>query len=205
MKHHIIACACMLVGLVGLVGCASAPSTPETTYFRLPPRAAVTPLEAPLFADPLSVDTLLADGLYSDQALLYSLDPEAARVRAYHYQLWLDPPVRMLQRRLIATLRARQVAPMVADRLPTHIRQVRVSGRIERFERVQRATGWVSVVSLVLRVDGPDGGLPLLLREYRAEVAASGASVRDSVAATGVALDQISADFLRDLQTLGNG
>ncbi len=194
----ILAWISFLIVLLG--GCASTSGIPDTTYFRLPSRAAVVALPTPLFAQPISVDTLIADGLYSDQALIYSLDPEAARLRAYHYQLWVDPPVRMLQRRLIGALRDFNASTVVADRLPSQAVRLRVSGRIERFERVLRATGWVSVVQLQLRVESSDNELPLLLREYSAEVPGSGPSVKDSVTAMGDALDKVLADFLRDLQ-----
>ena len=195
----------VIVGLLMLMGCATAPGIPETTYFRLPPRADVKPLDAPLFDVPVSVDTFIADGLYSDQALIYSLDPDGALLRAYHYQLWVDPPVRMLQRRLLGALRDLNASVVVADRLPSSAKRVRISGRIERFERVRRASGWVSVVSLMLRVEGADDGLPLLLREYREEVPAAGSSMRDSVQAMGQACDRVFADFLRDMTIAARG
>lgn len=185
-----------------LAGCAATPGIPDTTYFRLPPSAPVAALATPLFEHPISVDTLIADGLYSDQALIYSLDPEGARLRAYHYQLWVDPPVRMLQRRLIGVLRDINASSVVADRLPSQTTRLRVSGRIDRFERVRRASGWVAVANLHLRVEGvDDSGVPLLLRDYTHEEPADGDSVRDSVQAMSTALDRILADFLRDLQT----
>lgn len=197
-------CLCFLLAAL-LAGCASGPGIPDTTYFRLPPRTPVEPLAQPLFAQPITVDTLLADGLHSDQALIYSLDPQGARLRGYHYQLWVDPPVRMLQRRLIGALRDFNAADLVTDRLPSQTARLRVSGRIERFERIRRGEGWVAAVGLQLRVDGPEGGLPLLLRDYAHEVAAEGTSVRDSVVAMGLALDRIQVEFLRDLQEAAGG
>ncbi len=195
----------VFVIVILLAACATAPGIPDTTYFRLPPRAEITPLATPLFDLPISVDTLIADGLYSDQALIYSLDPEGARLRAYHYQLWVDPPVRMLQRRLTGALRDLNAASVVADRLPSSTKRVRISGRIERMERVRRASGWVSVISLMLRVEGSEDGVPLVLREYSAEVPATGASVRDSVQAMGTAFDRVLADFIRDLSVAASG
>ncbi len=192
----------LAVMMVVLAGCASTPGIPDTTYFRLPPRASMEALPTPLFEHPISVDTLIADGLYSDQALLYSLDPTGERVRAYHYQLWVDPPVRMLQRRLIGGLRDFNAATVVADRLPSHVERIRISGRLERFERIRRDSGWVVMVALQLRVEAPHQALPLLLQEYRAEVPADGPSVRDSVKAIGVALDRVQAGFLADLTRL---
>lgn len=190
---------------LALAGCASTPGIPETTYFRLPPRAEIAALPRPLFDHPITVDTLIADGLYSDQALIYSLDPAASRLRAYHYQLWVDPPTRMLQRRIIGALRDVNAASIVADRLPSQQARVRISGRIERLERVRRETGWVSAVRLSLRVEAPDDALPVLLKDYTAEVPASGTSVRDSVTAMGSALDHVLAAFIRDLQATQSG
>jgi cholesterol transport system auxiliary component len=182
-----------------LVGCASTPGIPDTIYYRLPPRAQIAPLATPPLEQPIVVDTLLADGLHSDQAIIYSLDPDAARLKAYHYQLWVDPPVRMLQRRLIASLRDAGVSRIVTDRLPNEIDALRIEGRLERFERVQRADGWAIAVGLSLRADARDGKPPLVMKEYVEEAAAGGASVRDSVEAMGAALDRIYAAFVRDL------
>lgn len=188
-----------------LAACATAPGIPETTYFRLPPRPAVEASAEPAFPHPIAVDTFIADGLHSDQALIYSLDPAGARLRAYHYQLWVDPPVRMLQRRLIGMLREANAATLVADRLPAQTQRVRVSARLERFERIRRGEGWVTAVTLQIRVDGPDGALPLLLRDYSEEVPAQGMSVRDSVAALGSAVDRIYLAFLGDLRAAARG
>lgn len=193
----------LLATALSLSACASAPGIPDTVYFRLPPRAATSPLPEPVLPHPIVVSTLLADGLHSDQAIIYSLDPEGARLKAYHYQLWVDPPVRMLQRRMIGALRDARVSEIVADRLPNQVEALRVEGRIERFERVRTATGWNVAVTLWLRADLRNGKPPLVLREYAQELPAKGNSVRDSVNAIGTALDRIYADFVRDLAAAG--
>ena len=192
---------CLLVVLM-LSGCAAGPGIPDTVYFRLPPRATSTPVRTePLLLRPIVVETLLADGLHSDQALIYSLDPDGARLKAYHYQLWVDPPVRMLQRRLIGALRDARVSGIVADSLPNQVEALRIEGRLERFERIRTAENeWKVVAMLSLRVDLRDGKPPLLLREYVQEETAAGPSVRDSVVAMGAAMDRIYVDFLRDLE-----
>ncbi len=195
--------ALLLAALLALGACASAPGIPDTVYFRLPPRATTSPMAQPALPHPIVVDTLLADGLHSDQAIIYSLDPNGARLKAYHYQLWVDPPVRMLQRRLIGALRDARITDIVADRLPNQVSALRIQGRIERFERVRTATGWRVAVALSLRADLRDGKPPLLLREYAQELPAAGNSVRDSVDAIGTALDRIYADFIRDLAEAG--
>jgi uncharacterized lipoprotein YmbA len=183
-----------------LGGCAATPGIPETTYYRLPPMPEVAQRESPLFEAPVVVETFLADGLHSDQALLYAMDEGAAQLRAYHYQLWVDPPVRMLQRRLMRALRHAGVAALVLDRIGSQGEAIRVNGRIERFERVPAGTGWLASVALGLRVDDASGR-PLLVRRYREDVAAAGATVADSVRAFGEALDRIHAAFIADLET----
>ena len=189
-----------LAAVLSVAGCAGAPGIPETTYFRLPPRAAMPAQTEPTRAYPIVVDTLLADGLHSDQAIIYSLDPAGARLRAYHYQLWVDPPVRMLQRRLIGALRDANVAPLVADRLPIQTQALRVEGRIERFERIKLASGGYTVaVALSLRADLRDGQPPLVIKEYSRELPVAGDTVRDSVDAIAKALDEIYAEFVADL------
>lgn len=188
--------------LLGLAACAGAPGIPETTYFRLPPRAEIPRLPQPPLQQPIVVDTFYADGLYSDQAIIYTLDPEGARLRTYHYQLWIDPPVRMLQRRLIATLRDAGLSRIVTDRLPTEVATVNVEGRITRLERVQTDAGWRVAVGFSLRADiRDDGKPPLVIKEYRQDLPVTGETVRDSVDAMARAIDTIYAEFARDLAT----
>jgi cholesterol transport system auxiliary component len=183
---------------LALTGCAGAPGIPDTVYFRLPPRATVEPVARPL-AQPLVIETFYADGLHSDQAIIYSTDADGGRLKTYHYQLWVDPPVRMLQRRLIATLRDARAAQVITDRLPNQVEALRISGRLERFERIRGTAGWEIAVTLALRVERRGGGEPLMLKEYVRQLPAGGETLRDSVAAVGGAIDDIYAEFLRDL------
>lgn len=186
--------------LLLLAACAGAPGIPETTYFRLPPRQEIERRPAPAVAQPIVVDTFYADGLYSDQAIIYTLDPDGARLRTYHYQLWIDPPVRLLQRRLISTLRAANASHIVADRLPSDVVAIRVEGRISRFERVRTDTGWRVAVGFSLRADTRDDGKPpLVLKSYLLELPVQGDTVRDSVDVMALAIDRIYAEFVDDL------
>ena len=182
--------AALLLPAALLAGCASVPSAPETTWYRLPEPVAGDRMQTPAVELPIVVETFLADGLYSDQSLIYTLDAEADRLRTYHYQLWIDPPARLLQRRLIAALRASGVSPVVTDRLPTRLETLRVQGRIARLDRVRTERGWEVAVS---------GGRPWVIGEYHRQLPASGDRVADSVRAYGQALDQIHADFIADL------
>lgn len=190
------------LALLALAGCG-APTVPDFTYFRLPPPQSPERAETPLFHRAIVVDAFGADGLYADQALIYALDPDAQQLRQYHYQLWTDPPTRILQRRLIARLRAMNAADEVTDELPASHAAIRISGIILRFDRVPTAAGgWTAVVALKLRAAAPDG-TPFVDDYYRAEQAADGADLKATVAAYGAALDTIFAQFDADLGKRG--
>src|SRR4051812_8411153 len=100
MKPRRFALPAFVVATAIMLVACSAPTVPDFTYFRLPRPQELEPVPAPLFGD-LVVEVFGADGLYGDQALIYALDPGAEQLRQYHYQLWTDPPARVLQRRLI--------------------------------------------------------------------------------------------------------
>jgi len=192
----------VVTATLALAGC-SAPVVPDFTYYRLPRPQPAEPLAAPAFVDPLVVDAFSADGLYADQALVYALDSDAQQLRQYHYQLWTDPPVRILQRRLIASLRESRIAAQVTDELPASRPAVRISGIILRFDRVPLpGGGWNAVVALKLRADARDG-TPLVDDYYRAEQAAADPGMKGTVDAYGHALDSIYARFQDDLRKLG--
>jgi cholesterol transport system auxiliary component len=190
--------ALTLLALTVLTGCSAA-TVPDFTYFRLPRPQPVVAYDLPLFRDPFVVDVFAADGLYADQALIYALDPGAQQMRQYHYQLWTDPPTRILQRRLITQLRESGMARQVTDELPASHAAVRISGIILRFDRVPTAGGGFNAeVALKLRANTPEGA-PLVDDYYHAEVPATGIDMKATVDAYGVALDSIFAQFRKDL------
>jgi cholesterol transport system auxiliary component len=193
----------VLFAACALFGC-SAPTVPDFTYFRLPRPQPIPEATAPLFDESIVVEPFGADGLYADQALIYALDPGAQQLRQYHYQLWTDPPTRILQRRLIGQLREAKASAQVTDELPASHEAVRITGVILRFDRVPAADGgFHAVVALKLRADGPDGS-PLLDEFYRAELPAAGVDLKATVNAYGAALDQIFSRFYADLGKQGD-
>lgn len=181
-----------------LAGC-SAPEVPDQSYFRMPPvRAEAGPLKSAL---PIVVEPYRANGVYNDQAILYSNDTDG-RIKAYHYQLWEEAPSTLLQQRLIKELRARHAADLVANRLSAAMPALRIGGQIDQFERVSAASGWMARVKLELRVESGAQSAPILLRAYQAEVAAENDSIEASVRAFAAAIDQCHAAFWADLQPL---
>lgn len=199
----------LLAIALATLGACSAPAVPDQSYFRMPPVAAATgddtarqPATAtPRHAQPLAVEPFRATGVYNDQSILYALSPEGS-IKAYHYQLWDESPSVLLQRRLIATLRARNASALVTDRLPAVVPALRIGGNIEQFERVQTDSGWSARVRLELRVDHDPQAAPALLRTYAAEVRADTDTIQSSVRAFARAVDQCLDAFWADLAAL---
>ena len=189
------------IATVALAGCG-APTVPDFTYYRLPRPEVLEAAPKPLFGD-IVVDVFAADGLFGDQALIYATDPGAQELRQYHYQLWTDPPTRVLQRRMIEQLRKTNVAGEITDELPASHPAIRISGTILRFDRApNEAGGFTATVALKIRADD-ETGTPMLDDYYRAEKPAADATMRATVDAYGAALDQVFATFYADLRKKG--
>lgn len=186
----------VVAAVLALAGCASDP-VPDVAYFRLGDAPVIAGGVQPL-KTPLEVQTFLADGVYNEQAILYQNEATGG-LRGYHYQLWGDPPVRLLQRRLIETLRKNQVSALVADRLPSEDGVLRVIGLIRHFERVKAGGAWTAKVQIDMRVEGADGEKPLLLKSYEATQAAPDDTMPATTQAFGDAIDRCFAQFVADL------
>jgi len=187
-----------LFGILLLGGCAVT-TVPDQTWHRLPPPPAVTKATVALDM-PVVVTGFDADGIYADQALVYALDPDSRQVRQYHYQLWVDPPVRILQRRLVERLRQAALADVVTDELPASVPALRIKGTILRFDRAPLAEGGVAaMVTLRFRVDAPDH--PLLLdRIHRIETPAEDGSIGAFSEALAAGVDEAFAVLQADLE-----
>lgn len=187
-----------------LLGACSPPPVPDVTYYRMPPAPAPARADKPLSVLPIEVETFRTEGLYAEQAVLYATTPDAGALRAYHYQLWSDPPSRALQERLTSRLRDSGIAPLVSDRLPASVQALRVQGRILRFERVKRAQGAVASVAFEMRVEQGTGE-PLLEQRYAAEQPAADDSMAATVNAFAMAVDATFAKFESDFVALQGG
>lgn len=188
-----------LVAMTTIAACSAAP-VPDFTWYRLPRAQPLAVAPKPLFNEPVVVSAFSADGLYGDQALIYAVDPGAQELRQYHYQMWSDPPTRMLQRRLIGQLRDAHVAAEVTDELSASVPAIRISGTVMRFDRVPNVAGGFAVhVVLKLRADRKDG-TPFADDYYHAEVPVTGNDLKATVDAYGAALDTIFARFYSDLR-----
>lgn len=192
----------LLTVIVAALAACTAPAVPDVAYFRMPAYALAEPVTgAAKWPLPILVEPLRANGLYNDQSILYALKPEGS-IKAYHYQLWNEAPGVLLQRRLIDMLRAHRASKLATDRLPAALDAIRISGSVERFERIQTPSGWMARVRIELRVERDAQSLPLLLSEYGADVPADSDTIESSVRAFARAIDVSMEAFWAELATV---
>ncbi len=186
--------------LLSLAACSPA-SVPDVTYFRLPVPAPLPHADKALTLLPIEVEVFSGEGIYAEQALIYSTTPDAGALRTFHYHLWSNPPSRDMQTRLTTMLRDSGIAALVTDRLPASTQALRIHGRILRYERVKRDTAFEAVVAFEIRVE-QDNGEPIIEQTYAAQALASDASIDGTVRAFGTAVDQALTKFYGDLVAL---
>lgn len=190
------------VAAVLLAACGSTP-VPEVRYYTLPAATGIEAAADPVLSLPIRVESFSADGLHSEQGILYATSPNGP-VRTYHYQLWNDPPPSLLQKRLIARLRAANYSSVVAARLPGEVGAFNLSGDVQTFERVRGADGnWRVEIRLELRADVGDTELPVVLKTYSASVPTESESMQATARAFAAGIDDIFARFLADLAAQG--
>ena len=194
----------VLAGTLALLGACSPPPVPDVTFFRLPPPTPLPHSDKPLSLLPIEIDTFSAEGVDAEQALLYAVAPATGALRAYHYQLWSDPPTHALQARLVDMLRDSGIAPLVTDRLPASTQALRIHGTIRRYERIKDGDNYKVDVKFELRVE-QEHGEPIVEQLYSAEVPAGDTTIQTTVNAFGTAVDQAFAKFHADLIALEGG
>jgi len=188
----------LLAGL--LIGCSAPAPLPDFRYYRLSPATATTALEQPALSAPLVVNGVQADGVHGERPILYATDPDSLRISQYHYQVWNDPPPSLVQRRALQLFDARNIAPLVTNRLDPRIEAYRVSIRLNRFEviRVDGVNREV-VAGMRIRADFDGSRLPLMEKQYTLRRAAEGESLTSGTAELSVAVDEILLKFADDL------
>lgn len=192
----------LVVGLLAalIVACSGPAPLPDFRYYRLSPATTATAFEqAPLQA-PLVVNGVQADGVHGERPILYATDPDSLRISQYHYQVWNDPPPSLIQRRALQLFDARNLAPLVTNRLDPRIEAYRVSIRLNRFEVIRVGGSNREVVAgMRIRADFDGSRLPLMEKQYTLRRPAQGQSLTDGTAELSVAVDEILLSFVDDL------
>jgi cholesterol transport system auxiliary component len=200
-RNNRLACVCVLLLLSA---CATDP-LPDYRYYRpalLPTNAVPVGAQALKVAplDVLEVEGFRADGVFGERPIVYSLAGEPQKLSQYHYQLWTDPPGAILQRRFIDVLGAMNVAASVTGRASPRAEPAKLTGFIERLERVRLEGGRFEVaLKLRITVQPHRASAPLLEKIYLQTVAAKDDSIAQTVQSFGQAMDAVAVEVASDL------
>ena len=180
-----------------LAGCAAPSEVPRDQFYRL-----TVPAPARLARPPLpgvvQVTRLLADGLTSERAVVFSYRDRPDEIESYAHMYWADPPGTMLSNQLVEVLRAAGAGDQVVTsevRVPA---DWVVQGHLKRFEQVAGERPGV-LADLELGVTRVRGNTLVLLADYRAERPTSGLGLDQAAAAFDQALAEIFSRFLADV------
>ncbi|MCW8953119.1 MAG: PqiC family protein [Rhodospirillales bacterium] len=185
--------------VTGVAACASQPPLPQDNFYRLEVTPPARAMASPRLDGVAEVQRFSAEGLIAARPIAYTEEGTAHQLHAYHYHFWIEPPISMLQDRLVSYLRdagaARTVVTPAMRVEPDYV----VQGRIVRFERVLGATPKVRV-ELELGVVARADGRVLFVKTYREDRDQGGDDgVTAAAAAFSTAVSEIYARFLADL------
>jgi uncharacterized lipoprotein YmbA len=188
---------CGLLMLLVLCSCAMNAPLPADHYYKLPWQHATLP-EIRLTESGIFVEQFIADGLYRERALLYTIDRLGIDLMQYHYHHWVDSPARMLRDQLIRYLTETRAGARVTG-VPDAAALLGIHGTVKGFERREYGHTDQVHVELEFRVDRSGMDMPVLLADYQAQVEVTGTEMNDVVIAFEAALSQIFAHLLSDL------
>lgn len=179
-------------------GCVGSGEIPEEHFYRLPELQPASPRSRPLTRASIDVPRLRASGLLHERALLFSRAAQPGDLRLYHYHQWQDPPDVLVRDHLVEYLRRSGLAARVLPSSAGVQTELRLTGRLLRFERVieaGRSTAAVEVEFTLQRgqriIFGP--------HRYRTAREADGSAMTAVVDAFGIALQQTYDELIRDL------
>ncbi len=169
----------VFVAVLLVQACSNLPAPPPDQYFRLatPPAAA-----AVSSAVRIQVENVEAHGVYAERPLLYRSGGKSAAAQQYRYELWAEPPAKMLRNTLVDHLRSQYGA----DRVWTSEARARADfvlrGRLRALDQLREGAGGRALLSLEFLVNDAEGNVVAVF-EYSEEIPAASISVSDYVAA----------------------
>lgn len=182
----------------GIGACAGSPP-PDDAFHRLsPPEPARR--SAPLLAGSVEVARFSASDALRGRAMMLASEERPDRLQRSHHHFWADAPPVLLQRALMAHLRAAGAAGEVVDPERRAGPAWRVTGRIERFERVLGGGGGRVEVALELSLRETGGAKRSVAGRYAVREPISRNSADEAVAAFGRAVAGAFDAFLAELE-----
>lgn len=187
----------MLCGILAGCGGQGVP-VPSDRFHRLSVGAPSTVYQTPSLAGTVEVERFLADGVLQDRAIVFVEHDNPNVLQQYQYQLWAEPPTRMLQAATVEYLREAHVADQVVDSDVRVEPSYTLTGEIKKLEHVRGNSSSV-LVELEYRLQDYRRGDLVWVKTYRVGKAARDASVAAATDAIGQAVADVLAMLSDDL------
>ena len=190
----------LVIMVLLMIGCSGAPPVPTDHFYRLTlPDTDIT--QGQLTDEIIYVDSILAEGLYNERALIYTGKSGDNELQQYHYHFWVTSPPKLLALNLVKYLRTANVSPLLVTEAGSG-EQITISGKLLAFERIftndnSRAN---IVIEFTITREGTD--VPLLIKEYRGSEPVSGDKVAAVVEAYNRGVFGIFNEFHTDLASV---
>jgi len=183
-----------------LQACSSLPPPPADRYFRLSsPPAAATPPSTGLKR--IQVESFEAHGVYAERPLLFRAGGKAGATQQYRYDLWSEPPAKMLRDILVDHLRAQYSAERVWTSEARAPADFVVRGRLRALDQLLEGGSARGLLDLEFVVTDAEANV-VAVSEYSEEIAAASAGAADFVAALNQGLSRAYAALDRQLAPL---
>ena len=187
----------ILCGFLAACGEQGVP-VPSDRYHRLTTSAPATVFETPRFTGIMEVERFAAAGVLQDRAIIFVEHDNPNVLHQYHYQLWADPPTRMLQMATVEYLRASHLADQVVTAGLRFDPAYTLTGDIKKLEHVIGNSSKVLIeLEFGLR-EHQDGSL-VWVKSYTVNKEVEDDSVAAATRAIGEALDEILSSLTADL------
>ncbi len=182
----------MLPAALVLAACSSLPAPPPDQYFRLstPPAAS-----AVASAVRIQVENVEAHGIYSERPLLFRT---GGATQQYRYELWAEPPAKMLRNTLVDHLRSQYGSEKVWTSEARSPADLVVRGRLRALEQLLDGNNARALLSLEFVVTDAEGTV-IAVSESSEEVPAASSAAADFVAALNQGLTRAYAGLDRRL------
>lgn len=182
-----------------LAGCGGqGVPVPSDRFHRLIVGAPLTVYDTPRLEGTMEVERFNANGVLQERAIVFVEHDNPNVMHQYQYQLWADPPTRMLQAATVEYLRDAHLADQVVT---TGLRvepSYTLTCDIKKLEHVVGNSSSV-LVELEYRLRDYQRGDLVWVRTYRVEKATRDPSVASATEAIEEAVDEILASLTADL------
>ena len=189
----------LLISIPILLNACSLPSSqiPADHYYRLPSiklESEVQPVFKQLLIAPVQVS-----GLYHERAILYIEQAQPLEIKRYHYHYWVEPPAKLIRSYLATYLQQSSIAEQITTDAGFDKADVEVRSVLKSFERLVNDSGFEVVVKIQVTIEYADESWPVKIMDYPSRTAAASASMHDTAAAFGEALQEIARQLSQDI------